>query len=113
MPMPSTGNPELDRINLEELQRLNQERYGGNPNIAPPAGVRVNYGVQQGDATPTPMQDKLDAINAEAEAAAKAEKETIEATVVEAKLATEEARKEQNALDEAAEATRRRSGDRL
>ena len=43
-----------------------------------------------------PLQDKLDAINAEAEAAAKAEKETIEATVVEAKLATED---EAKALD--------------
>ena len=43
-----------------------------------------------------PLQDKLDAINAEAEAAAKAEKETLEATVVEAKLATED---EAKALD--------------
>ena len=43
-----------------------------------------------------PLQDKLDAINAESEAAAKAEKETLEATVVEAKLATED---EARALD--------------
>jgi len=43
-----------------------------------------------------PLQDKLDAINAEAEATAKAEKETLEATVVEAKLATED---EAKALD--------------
>ena len=43
-----------------------------------------------------PLQEKLDAINAEAEAAAKAEKETLEATVVEAKLATED---EAKALD--------------
>ncbi len=43
-----------------------------------------------------PLQDKLDAINAEAEAAAEAEKTTLVETVVEAKLATED---EARALD--------------
>jgi len=43
-----------------------------------------------------PLQDKLDAINAEAEAAAEAEKTTLVETVVEAKLATED---EAKALD--------------
>lgn len=43
-----------------------------------------------------PLQEKLDAINAEAEAAAEAEKTTLVETVVEAKLATED---EAKALD--------------
>ena len=48
------------------------------------------------DETVKPLQDKLDAINAEAEAAAEAEKTTLVETVVEAKLATDD---EAKALD--------------
>ena len=82
----SQTSTEENQMTTEELQAMLDKQA---------ETLQANQAQAIADAV-KPLQDKLDAINAEAEAAAKAEKETLEATVVEAKLATED---EAKALD--------------
>jgi len=86
----SQTSTEEPQMTTEELQAmLDKQAETLQANQAQAIASAVSDAVK-------PIQDKLDAINAESEAAAKAEKETLEATVVEAKLATED---EAKALD--------------
>jgi hypothetical protein len=86
----SQTSTEEPQMTTEELQAmLDKQAETLQANQAQAIASAVSEAVK-------PLQDKLDAINAEAEATAKAEKEQLEATVVEAKLATED---EARALD--------------
>lgn len=82
----SQTSTEENQMTTEELQAMLDKQA---------ETLQANQAQAIADAV-KPLQDKLDAINAEAEATAKAEKETLESTVVEAKLATED---EAKALD--------------
>lgn len=86
----SQTSTEEPQMTTEELQAmLDKQAETLQANQAQAIASAVSDAVK-------PLQDKLDAINAEAEAAAEAEKTTLVETVVEAKLATED---EAKALD--------------
>jgi|TARA_R100000084_G_scaffold97923_2_gene51966 hypothetical protein len=86
----SQTSTEEPQMTTEELQAmLDKQAETLQANQAQAIASAVSDAVK-------PLQEKLDAINAEAEAAAEAEKTTLVETVVEAKLATED---EAKALD--------------
>ena len=108
---------EMHRRALDEELAAEQAVARENPNGSMTIGAYAQHMITRREQADNAIAEARRLVDAQREevrlAFAELKRYEITHDARKAKLATEEARKEQNALDEAAAATRRRSGDRL